>query len=232
VGCYHLRISVHLATRHGTESLLFSDLFSRKQSCWRCEAKVSKGYPIFFSYGVGHIERLLVVGVYVSLAFVYCTNAAAKRVPNLFHIISHSDVFVLCHSWELGTRSQALLELNANLYSVLSDYSLPPPSTIPANLTNAMTTVLSIANNVVSNRNVSNGVITGPQPLMNDSAAGDPASIGMAVLLANWTGQGRSDGLDYAGAAQDQLNFLFQKVPKTSDGAISHRVEQLQLWFV
>src|ERR1700683_563602 len=39
-----------------------------------------------------------------------------------------------CFSWELGTRSQALLELNANLYSVLSNHPLPPPSTIPTNL--------------------------------------------------------------------------------------------------
>jgi hypothetical protein len=138
-------------------------------------------------------------------------------------------------SWELGTRSQALLELNANLYSVLSHNPLPPPSTITANLTDAMTTVLSIAKSVVSNRSVSNGGKIGPQPLMNDAnstAAGDPASIGMVVLLANWTGQQRTDGLDYAGASQDQLDFLFQDVPRTSDGAISHRIEQLQLWSV
>lgn len=133
-------------------------------------------------------------------------------------------------SWELGTRSQALLELNANVYSVLSDYLLPPPSTIPENLNDAMTTVLGIAKSVVANRNISNGGRVGPQPLINDSAAGDPASIGMAVLLANWTGQGRSDGYNYSGAAQDQLDFLFQDVPKTSDGAISQRTEQLQLW--
>jgi len=90
--------------------------------------------------------------------------------------------------------------------------------------------VLSIAHNIVANRSVSNGNITGPQPLINDSSAGDPASIGVAVLLANWTGQGAVDGLDYAGAARDQLAFLFQNVSKTSDGAISHRVDQLQLW--
>jgi len=90
--------------------------------------------------------------------------------------------------------------------------------------------VLSIAHNIVANRSVSNGNITGPQPLINDSSAGDPASIGVAVLLANWTGQGAIDGLDYAGAARDQLAFLFQNVSKTSDGAISHRVDQLQLW--
>lgn len=63
--------------------------------------------------------------------------------------------------------------------------------------------------------------------------------MGVAVLLANWTGLGASGGdgsggeeVDYAGAATDQLNYLFEVVPKTSDGAISHRVAQVQLWFV
>ena len=139
-------------------------------------------------------------------------------------------LMVIIYSWELGTRTQALLELNADLYSVLSPHPLPPPSTIPNDLSNAMTTVLGIAKNIVANRSTSNGGKTGPQPLINDSAAGDPASIGMAVLLANWTGQSQNDGLDYAGAAQDQLNFLYEAVPRTSDGAISHRTEQLQLW--
>lgn len=91
--------------------------------------------------------------------------------------------------------------------------------------------MLQIAHEIVANRSASNGGITGPQALINDTAAGDPASIGMCVLLANWTGQGKADGLDYAGAATDQLNFLYSSaVPKTSDGAISHRTDQLQLW--
>ena len=67
---------------------------------------------------------------------------------------------------------------------------------------------------------------------MADLSAADPASNGMVVLLANWTGQTNNDGLNYAGAAQDQLNYLYENVSKTPDGAISHRVDQLQLWFV
>lgn len=60
-----------------------------------------------------------------------------------------------------------------------------------------------------------------------DGAAGDPASIGVAVLLANWTGL---QGADYAGAATAQMRYLMNSVPKTSDGAISHRVSEVQLW--
>lgn len=89
-----------------------------------------------------------------------------------------------------------------------------------------MSTILGIAKSVVSNRGASNG----PQPLMNEGSAADPASLGMVVLLANWTGQGLNDGLDYAAAATGQLDFLFEDVPKTSDGAISHRTEEVQLW--
>ena len=70
----------------------------------------------------------------------------------------------------------------------------------------------------------------GPGGTTSGEAAGDPASIGVAVLLANWTGAGAGDKLDYAGAARDQLEYLLEKVPRTSDGAISHRVESVQLW--
>ncbi|KAI0740138.1 Six-hairpin glycosidase-like protein [Earliella scabrosa] len=129
------------------------------------------------------------------------------------------------HSWEIGTRAQALLEYDTPTYSVLNDTSLPPPlGQGPSSLDE----VISIARSVVRNRTSGNG----PQPLMdpNGGAPGDPPSIGVAVLLANWTGAGAEDNLDYAGAAREQLEFLLERVPKTSDGAISHRMEQTQLW--
>lgn len=108
---------------------------------------------------------------------------------------------------------------------------LPPPTSIPSSLNASLTPVLQIAQSVVANRSISNNWITGPQALINDLAAGDSASVGMCVLLANWTGRGKVDGLDYGGAALDQLNFLYSAaVPKTYDGAISHRTDQLQLW--
>lgn len=130
-------------------------------------------------------------------------------------------------SWELGTRAQALTELDTPSFSALSaNVWIPPPQTAPGSLSE----VLDIAKAVVGNRSVSNKAITGPQPLVGNSAAGDPPSIGVSVLLANWTGRGAQDGLDYAGAAQEQLEFLFTQVPHTDDGAISHRVEKLQLW--
>ena len=135
------------------------------------------------------------------------------------------------YSWELGTRAQTILELNATEYSVLTSKSLPPPQSIPSSLASDLDPFFAIAKVVVSNRTIANNGTTGPQPLMPDGSAADPASIAFSVLLANWTGQD-SGQVDYAGAATDQLEYLLYKVPQTSDGAISHRVSQVQLWFV
>ncbi|KAJ7774838.1 Six-hairpin glycosidase [Mycena metata] len=130
-------------------------------------------------------------------------------------------------SWELGTRAQSLLELYVPDFSVFSSTGLPPPASVPSNTTSAIAPVFSIAHNIVSALKNSSG----PAPLVaGDGAAGDPAAIGVAVLLANWTGQGASDGVNYAAAAQNQLEYLLNVVPHTSDGAISHRVAQVQLW--
>ncbi|KAF9255369.1 glycoside hydrolase family 105 protein [Marasmius fiardii PR-910] len=129
-------------------------------------------------------------------------------------------------SWELGTRAQSLLEHDVPSLSVFRS-PLPPSQSIPSDAQTGIAPVFSIANNIVSNRGSSNGNVQGPQPLMADGSAADPASIGVAVLLANWTKQ---EGGDYAGAAKDQLDFLYTKVPRASDGAMSHRNENVQLW--
>lgn len=106
---------------------------------------------------------------------------------------------------------------------------VPPSQQVPFDLTSALSDVWAITHAVVANRS-STSAWSGPQPLVQDGSAADPASLGVAVLLANWTGQGSLDGLDYARAALDQLEFLLLKVPRTHDGAISHRVDQVQLW--
>ena len=158
-----------------------------------------------------------------------CTSKVRTCVLSLATL---SFLIPFSYSWELGTRSQAILELNVSAYSVFSSTSLPPPSTIPSSLTSPLAPFFAIAKSVVSNRTISNNKTVGPQPLIPaDGSAGDPASIGMCVLLANWTMQDAGQ-IDYAGAAQDQLDYLFQDVPMTSDGAISHRVSEVQLWWV
>jgi hypothetical protein len=89
--------------------------------------------------------------------------------------------------------------------------------------------VFTIASNVV--KNLGNVAPIAQSLVANDGSTGDPASIGMPVMLANWTGQS-ADGLNYAQAAQDEFNFLLFNVSKTNDGALSHRASELQLWCV
>ncbi|EAU81609.2 hypothetical protein CC1G_02625 [Coprinopsis cinerea okayama7 len=130
-------------------------------------------------------------------------------------------------SWEIGTRAQAILELNATTYSVFSGSSLPPPSTVPDDVAGAMQPLFDIARGILEGLNPSQD---NPQPLMQDGSAADPAANGITILLANWTQQDDGNGT-YAKAAQNQLAYLYSDaVPKTGDGAISHRVDQLQLW--
>lgn len=145
-----------------------------------------------------------------------------------------SDLFlahpILPFSWELGTRAQALLELSAPSYSVLTpSVRLPPPSSLDSSLNDTLSDVFTIARSAVSALPPppSNG--TGQPLVLGDASAGDPASIGVAVLIANWTNLG---GEYYGAAATAQVQYLLgPAVPKTQDGAISHVVSQLQLWY-
>lgn len=51
--------------------------------------------------------------------------------------------------------------------------------------------------------------------------------LGVAILVANFSG---ATGGDYNTAIQQQLDYLLTKAPRNTDGAISHRSEQIQLW--
>ncbi|KDQ64943.1 hypothetical protein JAAARDRAFT_28605 [Jaapia argillacea MUCL 33604] len=126
-------------------------------------------------------------------------------------------------SWEVGTAAEALTELSWPALSVFRPTAFPPPTHLNATL-NA-TDVLAIANETVQSKPA------GTLPLVGGTgvAAGDPASLGVAVLLANWTRTNLSD-LSYASAATDELTFLLNDVPRTNDGAISHQTDQVQLW--
>lgn len=141
------------------------------------------------------------------------------------------------HRWEYGTRLQALLELSTPELSVLtqpnastgSTISVPPPSTSPPS---SLSTVLDVVATIIANRSqtISSQKLSEPQSFFpSDGAAGDPASVGVAALLANYTGQ-KNDSYDPLAAAQSQLQFLLEKVPRAENGAISHRVSEVQLW--
>ncbi|GAB1520208.1 hypothetical protein RhiTH_003281 [Rhizoctonia solani] len=119
-------------------------------------------------------------------------------------------------SWELGTRIQTLLELDTPSFSVFSE-DFPPPRNAP----NSLDDVIGISRNIVQSKTA------GELPLMPDGSAADPASNGVGVLIANWTG---ASGGNYAQAAADQLTFLLTITPRAPNGAISHRADEAQLW--
>ncbi|KAG9084711.1 hypothetical protein FRC06_003934 [Ceratobasidium sp. 370] len=157
---------------------------------------------------------------------------------------------------EAAQRRQALLELESPSISVFTATSIPgsPASYDSSNktstlvpLTNAarialasgeLKDVISISNDIVSNRP------DGSLALMKDGSAADPASNGVAVLVANWTGtqtiyvkaamltliRDPFQGPDFSSAASDQLTWLLKHVPRSNKGAISHRNNAVQLW--
>ncbi|KIY45919.1 hypothetical protein FISHEDRAFT_76154 [Fistulina hepatica ATCC 64428] len=125
-------------------------------------------------------------------------------------------------SWELGTAAEAFLELECPSLSVFRDGAFSLPTGV--GLANICRDEYDIAYEVVSNKPADS------LPLIaNDGSAGDPASLGVSVLLANWT---RSDLsiTTWADDAEDQLDYLLYDAPRTSEGAISHRADQVQLW--
>lgn len=51
-------------------------------------------------------------------------------------------------------------------------------------------------------------------------------------MLAARTVGGANNGRAYETAAREQVEYLLSGTPRTGDGAISHRTEQVQLWWV
>lgn len=124
-------------------------------------------------------------------------------------------------SWEMGVMAEALTEYEWASLSVFSDTAFPPPAALNSSV-NA-SDVLEVVHTVLAAKSAD--TIT----LFADESAGDPASMGCAVLLANWTRGDKSD-TSYSTAASDQLSYLLNDAPRTDEGAISHRADQVQLW--
>ncbi|KAI9448536.1 Six-hairpin glycosidase-like protein [Lactarius indigo] len=125
------------------------------------------------------------------------------------------------HSWELGTLAEALTEFEWSKLGVFSPHSIPPPARLAHS---QAADVLSIAETVVAEKPPDS------LPLINgDGAVGDPASIGVAVLLRDRTLQDPGN-TTFADAAAGQLDYLLNVAPRAPNGAISHRQSQVQLW--
>lgn len=64
---------------------------------------------------------------------------------------------------------------------------------------------------------------------MQTGAAGDPPALGIAAFMIGQSPEGNANS-KYYNAAVRQSNFLFNKVPRWSNGAISHRQSHAELW--
>ncbi|CDO75328.1 hypothetical protein BN946_scf184848.g5 [Trametes cinnabarina] len=133
--------------------------------------------------------------------------------------VKSNMIQISTHSWEIGTALEALTELEWPSLSVFGG-PLPPPAKLPSG---TASDVIEWATKVVKAKDPNS------LTLIDDGAVGDPASIGVSVLLTNWTRTNRNDD-EFSTAAAQQLTYLLDIAPRTSDGAISHRAEEVQLW--
>ncbi|KAK4686019.1 hypothetical protein P7C73_g4107, partial [Tremellales sp. Uapishka_1] len=127
-------------------------------------------------------------------------------------------------SWENGTKAEAMIEKEYSYLSVFSTSDPFPPSASSKKIKD----LVAVAQTTLENRPAGNE----SSSLLSDGAAGDPASLGIAVLIANASESASTqvNGVTYGQAALSELNYLLYVVPKSSTGAISHRADQVQLW--
>lgn len=150
----------------------------------------------------------------LSLLSSAAISPVAADVDAGFDVFTAAQVMVdkASHSWEWGTAAEALLELYNNELSVFGPNPFPNgrvPSADPG------TFALAYAKQFI-NRN--------SQVLVDNSAVGDPASLGVSAILL-----GQSDST-YIGAANRQADYILNQAPTWSNGAISHRPDVAEIW--
>ena len=111
-------------------------------------------------------------------------------------------------SWELGTASEALLELDNTDLSVFGHHAFISAS--------AETEALAYAKPHIA--------LSSDLLIADATSNSDPASLGVAAIMLGKTISA------YSTAAVNQLNTLLYHTPKASNGAISHRSQSIELW--
>ncbi|KAN0140218.1 Six-hairpin glycosidase-like protein [Lactarius tabidus] len=154
------------------------------------------------------------------------TRAVPRAYPGLnttlLRLVYDNAVNSSTQSWEIGTLAEALTEAKWPRLSVFQSGTVPPPAILPW-WENAHD-VLAMAETVVSQKDNKS------LPLADgNGAVGDPASLGQAVLLRNWTRRDLTD-TRFSTAAGEQLGYLLNVAPRADSGAISQRDDQVQLW--
>jgi hypothetical protein len=124
-------------------------------------------------------------------------------------------------SWENGTLAQALIEHdNPTLSPFDTNFS---PSVLASNPIPSQ--ILTIARVTLENRpTTSQAILDNPYAggsLLSDGSSGDPASLGVAVIMANVSEQasGQAEeikGIRYGAAAREEEQYQLYNVPRVS----------------
>nr|ODN86755.1 hypothetical protein L203_04005 [Cryptococcus depauperatus CBS 7841] len=158
------------------------------------------------------------------LSIARATHLSDKTQQAVWDVMNQ----ISTHSWENGTKVEAILESKYARYSVFGSSS---PFPLTSGLGDQMPEVMDVAQVTMNNRPAAVNASQNAGSLLKDDAAGDPASLGISILLANAsTGNQQVKGIGYGDAATAQLNYLLYDVPRTTSGAISHRANEPQLW--
>lgn len=156
----------------------------------------------------------------VTGAKLLSTNLVEPTVAQVSDVLTQAAS--ASYSWEVGTYQTALLELNApELFLYNGSNTIPPTLSSDSDVTDIWNSV----DKVIKQR--PGGSVL---PFFSDKAVGDPASVGIAVLIRNWTLS--SPSTKYSGPATDQLDYLLNEVGRASNGAISQRAPPaaVQVW--
>ncbi|GAA5881319.1 hypothetical protein JCM16303_000127 [Sporobolomyces ruberrimus] len=123
-------------------------------------------------------------------------------------------------TWTAGTYGEALLELS---YPSLSVFS---PSFATANFSNP-SQVVALVNKWEAKR----PTWTQELAFVENGASGDPPALAVPWIVTAMSEQGEQKAKLWE-QAREQLEYVLATVPRTADGAISHRPphEKVQLW--
>ncbi|OAV90478.1 hypothetical protein PTTG_08754 [Puccinia triticina 1-1 BBBD Race 1] len=127
------------------------------------------------------------------------------------------------HSWEWGAQAEVILERNYPEYSVYSNTRQLPLSTQDG-LLQPPSELIEFIEPILAKRDPKT------LPIVDgDGASGDPASLGVAVLVSAATSD-KERSTYFQKLADDQLDWLLNHVPINENGAISQRNKELQYW--
>ncbi|WWC91904.1 uncharacterized protein L201_006853 [Kwoniella dendrophila CBS 6074] len=174
------------------------------------------------------------IALLASTSLVSATHLTDSLLNKVYNVMNEINTA----SWENGTKSIAILESKYPDLTVFTTKTDSPFDKLNGLQSGSIQEIIDIAQTTLNNRPATktnttntNSTSHGGASLLEDGAAGDPASLGIAVLLANAsTNDQQVNGVGYGDAATAELNYLLYDVPRTSSGAISHRADQAQLW--